>query len=72
MKLSHEDPKVPEELVHRFNGSLFRHMPLVLHCGKVHEYLGMTLDLSGGRKVKLYMEEYIKDIFEEAPTEIYG
>ena len=35
--------------------------------GKVHDYLGITLDYSIPGKVKLHMKDYIKNIFEEFP-----
>ena len=38
--------------------------------GKVHEYLGMTIDFSEHGKVKFYMQDYIKALLAEAPEEI--
>ena len=40
--------------------------------GKVHEYLGLTLDYSILSKVIIQMDDYIKGILNEAPTDMDG
>ena len=37
------------------------------HRGKVHDYLGMKLDYSQNGKVKIYMRDYVKDIYNCIP-----
>eukprot|EP00957_Ditylum_brightwellii_P065005 4930891-Ditylum_brightwellii.AAC.1 len=43
---------------------------MTIHHGKVHEYLGMDLDLSSPKTLKIGMIKYIKKIHEEFPEEI--
>eukprot|EP00957_Ditylum_brightwellii_P174168 13260128-Ditylum_brightwellii.AAC.1 len=38
--------------------------------GKVHEYLGMTLDFSKKGKVRVGMTDYIKEIIEDFPEAV--
>ena len=41
-----------------------------IHHGKVHDYLGMDLDFSSNKVLKIGMIKYIKEIHEEFPEEI--
>ena len=41
-----------------------------VHRGKVHDHLGMELDCSDSRRVKISMIKYIKKILNEFPKEI--
>eukprot|EP00957_Ditylum_brightwellii_P162174 12347975-Ditylum_brightwellii.AAC.1 len=43
---------------------------IIVHCGKVHEYLGMDLDFSSPKALKIGMINYIKKIHKEFPEEI--
>ena len=43
---------------------------MTIHRGKVHDYLGMDLDFSSSRVLKIGMIKYIKKIHEEFPEEI--
>ena len=40
--------------------------------GKIHEYLGMTIDFSIAGKVKITMYDYIDEMISELPTEMIG
>ena len=43
---------------------------MTVHRGKVHKYLGMTLDFTAKRKVKISMVDYVKEImaaWDKAP-----
>ena len=46
--------------------------PLTVNRGKIHEYLGMTLDYSVKGKVTITMFEYIKKLLEELPSDMNG
>ena len=46
--------------------------PLVTTHGKVHEYLGMTLDYTEDGKVKIIMKDYIKNMLAELPDDMSG
>ena len=43
---------------------------MTIHRGKVHNYLGMDLDLSTPKTLKIGMIKYIKKIHEDFPEEI--
>ena len=43
---------------------------MIIHRGKVHDYLGMDLDFSSKKVLKIGMIKYIKKIHEEFPEEI--
>ena len=43
---------------------------MIVHCGKVHDYLGMYLDFSSPKVLKIGMIKYIKKIHEEFPEKI--
>ena len=40
--------------------------------GKVHDYLGMTIDYSVPGKVIIRMDDYVKAILDEAPSDMDG
>ena len=46
--------------------------PLTKMCGKVQEYLGMTIDYSIPGNVKFTMIDYIKTMLEELPADMDG
>jgi hypothetical protein len=46
--------------------------PLTITRGKIHEYLGMTIDYSIKGKVQFTMIPYIKDMLSEAPNDMAG
>jgi hypothetical protein len=60
LKISHVDPTVVESLLSLLNSEYRKINPLVTTSGKIHEYLGMTLDFTDDGKVKVVMKEYIK------------
>ena len=43
---------------------------MTIHCRKVHDYLGMDLDFSSAKTLKIGMIKYIKKILEDFPEEI--
>jgi hypothetical protein len=46
--------------------------PLNKSRGKIHDYLGMTLDFSKPGEVTVTMIDYIKSILHDAPAEMRG
>jgi len=46
--------------------------PLTVTRGKIHEYLGMTLDFSTDGQVKFTMTDYIDNMLAELPTDMDG
>jgi hypothetical protein len=45
---------------------------LTKNFGKIHDYLGMTLDFSFTKEVKVNMWDYLRKVIKEFPEEITG
>ena len=60
LKLSHVEQSVLEELADKLNSKYGQIMLLVIHWGKVHDYLRMTIDYSKDGKVKFSMPTMCK------------
>ena len=43
---------------------------MTVHRGQVHDYLGMDLDFSSAKALKIGMNKYIKKIHDDFPEEI--
>ena len=73
LKLSHLEQVELDKIINHLNvifgseGEL-----LAATYGKVHEYLGMTIDWSVDRKVIFIMYDYLEDILAEAPEDFDG
>jgi hypothetical protein len=72
IKISHEDPEVVSQMIELLKGAYGKEAPLTITCGKIHEYLGMTIDYSTLDKVRITMLQYIRDMLEEMPEEWTG
>jgi hypothetical protein len=76
LKVSHVDPKVVttvlESLDARYGQEIVagKRAPLTTNQGKVHDYLGMTLDYSEPGFVKIDMTEYVAKILDEMPLDM--
>ena len=69
LKVSHVNKKVVDEFIEwaRAKYEDAEITKLKPSRGKVHDYLGITLDYSVPGKVKIYMKEYIGKMLEEFP-----
>lgn len=73
LKISHEDPAVVTSIISLLDKEFGdKDAPLTVHRGKIHKYLGMTLDYSIDGKVVIIMEDYIKEMLEGLPPEMDG
>ena len=68
LKISHKDSKEVMNSSEHFGKTYGDRM--LIHRGKVHDYLGMDLDFSSNKVLKIGMMKYIKKIHEEFPEEI--
>jgi hypothetical protein len=68
LKLSHVEQQVLEDIANKLNTKYGQQTPIVIHRGKIHDYLGMTIDYSEDGKVKLSMPDYVEGILDEALT----
>jgi hypothetical protein len=74
IKVSHEDPEVVTQvLLKLFKEDAYgKEAPLTITRGKVHNYLGMTIDYRVDGKVKFTMTDYIQNMLDEIPTDMRG
>jgi hypothetical protein len=63
---------VLDEVINKLNDEFGTIKKLAASYGKIHEYLGMTIDYSEDGKVKLTMYDYLEDILEESPEDMKG
>jgi hypothetical protein len=72
LKLSHVEQQVLKDIAKKLNAKYGQQTPLAMHRGKIHDYLGMTIDYSEDGKVKFMMPDYVEGILDEAPSEMSG
>jgi hypothetical protein len=66
LKISHVDEQVIREMVDLLQAKYGSDdAPVTVTYGKVHDYLGMTLDYSKTGKVIIDMKQYVKDMLKE-------
>jgi hypothetical protein len=78
LKVSHVDPKVVTTVLNLLDAKYGQEVvggkraPLTINRGKIHDYLGMTLDYSEKGCIKIDMTEYVAKILEEMPEDMAG
>ena len=72
LKISHVNPDVVTQVIQQLEKEFGVEAPLTKTRGKVHEYLGMTLDYSTPGTVQFSMINYIKGMLEELPDDMAG
>ena len=72
IKISHEDPKAVDSVLGLLETRYGKEAPLSITRGKIHDYLGMTLDFSEDGKVKILMVDYIQKMLAEIPDDMDG
>ena len=72
MKISHADTKIVDDVINRLEQDFGKEAPLTICQGKIHDYLGMTLDFSLPGKVQISMEQYIRNMLSELPEDMEG
>jgi hypothetical protein len=70
LKVSHVNQAVLENIINLLNKRYGKLDPLTVTRGDVHDYLGMTLDYSVSEKITIRMDDYVRDILEEAPEDM--
>ena len=64
---SHEDSTVNDDFYKWLNQTYGEFKDVTFTRGKVHTYLGMTLDFNSAGKVKVRMDDYVDRMIEEFP-----
>jgi hypothetical protein len=72
LKISHINEKVNTLVIKLIDSEFGNEAPLTVTRGKIHEYLGMTLDYTEKGKVETKMLDYLLRIFEDLPEEFAG
>lgn len=72
LKISHVEANVMTKIIEDINNEFRKEAPITVHCGRVHEYIGMTLDYSQDGAVKIKMVDYVEKMLEEAPMDMRG
>ena len=70
LKISHVDENVVNTLLEDLNLKFGGESGLTTSTGKVHDYLGMTLDYSTPSMVQLTMFDYLQDIIATLPEHL--
>jgi hypothetical protein len=63
---------VVDEVIALLESEFGKEAPLTVSREKVHEYLGMTVDISVKGKVKFTMIDYVQNILDELPADMSG
>ncbi len=66
------DPKVATDKIELLKSEFGNEDPLTITRGKVHEYLGMTIDFSIDGKVMFKMFDNIKTMLDALPADFGG
>jgi hypothetical protein len=72
LKISHVSEDVNTDIIKRINDEFGKESPITITRGKVHDYLGMTLDYSERGKFKIKMLDYVNKMLADLPAEIDG
>jgi len=72
LKISHVDEKVLEDILRAINERFGKETPVSINRGRVHDYLGMTIDYSEDGKVKFKMDDFVEQLLEEGPEDMDG
>ena len=72
LKISHVDPDVVSDIIKKLNKKYGKLKELTATRGKIHDFLGITIDYSTTGKVQMSMKKYIQNVLDEAPSEFSG
>ena len=67
LKCSHKKKTVNDEFAKWLEETYGQHGKVKIHCGKVHDYLGMKLDYSEKKKIKIDLRDYVKGMLDSFP-----
>ena len=68
LKCSHKKKTVNDDSEQWLEKTYGQHGKVKVHHGKVHEYLGMKLDYSEKKKLKIDMRDYVKGMLDTFPV----
>ena len=72
LKLSQEDRKVVIPFIAKSESIYATIYSMTVHQGKVHHYLGMTMNFRVQGEVQIIMYDYIKKLIDSLPEDMIG
>jgi hypothetical protein len=72
LKLSHEDPNAVTQVLETINNRYGKEVPITVTLSQVCDYLGMVLDYTEEGRVKISMNQYVKEILHVLLTDMTG
>ena len=67
LKVSHAEESALDEFIAMMEKEFGKSAPLSVSCGRVQEYLGMTMDFSEKGRVEIKMADYVKTMLNDVP-----
>jgi hypothetical protein len=72
LKISHVDSEVVGMVLNNVNEKYGKEALITVTQGKVHKYLGMTIDYQEDGVVEVTMIDYINKMLEDLPADMNG
>jgi len=72
LKISHINKDLVSEIINLLEKEFGKEAPLTMNHGKVHQYLGMTIDFSTPGKVIFSMFDYVQNMLDALPVDMSG
>ena len=72
LKISHIDSNTVDQVIGLLHDEFVQEGPLTVTRGKIHDYLGMTLDFSIPQKVQIHMYDFIDKMLADLPIDMDG
>jgi hypothetical protein len=72
LKISHVNSDVVTSIIDLLDAEFGKEAPLTKMRGKIHDYLGMTIDFSDDGKVKFSMINYVENMLNCLPDDMEG
>ena len=70
LKISHVKSEIVTSVIALINAEVGKEAPITVQRGKIHEYLGMTLDFTKQGKVVIQMTDYIENMVDSLDPEM--
>jgi hypothetical protein len=70
LKISHSKASAVTDIIELLKGEFGKEAPLTITRGRIHEYLGMTLDYTEPGKVKVSMIDYVDAMLAQLPEDL--
>jgi hypothetical protein len=72
LQIAHVDPEVVTSVIDMIELEFGKEAPLTKTRGKVHEYLGMSIDFSTDGKERFSMVDYVQAMLDDLPDDMRG